>query len=520
MGQAIKQIVIVGGGTAGWLTAGILASQHLSHISSGLNITLIESSEIPTIGVGEGTWPTMRDTLNSIGITEQEFIACCDASFKQGSEFIGWKNGSNSDRYYHPFQAPHGFGQCDLVDYWQQSTQHTSFAHLLSAQPHLCDRHKAPKQLQTPEFAAVANYGYHLNAGKFAELLKRHCTTKLGVVLIDDTVVKVNGQQDQAIISVTTKQHGDVKGDLFVDCSGQSGLLISQHYQIELQSLKHILFNDSAIAVQAPHGTATQPLNSHTISTAHDSGWFWDIALPTRRGIGNVYASDFTSKEQAELDLKQYLTKQLSAKQIDELKFRHLTFAPGYRKRFWVQNCVAIGMSAGFIEPLEASALALVELSAKMLAKELPANNAIMDIASQRFNQRFEYRWQRIVDFLKLHYVLSERQSEYWQAHRHNNSIPEHLRQLLKLWQFQPPSYNDFIQIEEIFPAASYQYILYGMGFVTNARATEQRYTNKLQAERLYQENQQLINKYLNGLPSNRELINQLTANYNQQKAG
>jgi flavin-dependent dehydrogenase len=519
MSQIVKHIVIVGGGTAGWLTAGILAAQHASHLTTGIQVTLIESSKIPTIGVGEGTWPTMRDTLSSIGISEIEFIACCDASFKQGSQFINWKTEDKGDSYYHPFMAPHGFGQTDLVSFWH-SNQQLSFAHALAAQPHLCDHNKAPKQFQTPDFAAVTNYGYHLNAGKFAKLLKQHCINNLGVKHIDDKVTGVLAAANGDIASVNTEHHGAISAELFVDCSGQHGLIIDKHYKVPLVKLESTLFNNRAIAVQVPYQEQNQTISSHTISTAHDFGWVWDIALPTRRGVGNVYSSRFCDDELATRHLTDHLSKSLSCKQINKLTFKALKFTPGYRKQFWVNNCIAIGMSAGFIEPLEASALALVELSAKMLAKELPADKSIIPIAAKRFNKRFEYRWQRIIDFLKLHYVLSNRKSDYWQSHREADSIPEHLNELLTLWQHQPPSYNDFIQIEEIFPAASYQYVLYGMGFKTKPRATQQQYVNHLLAEKLTNENIQLINKYLAGLPTNRELINHITAQYQLQKAG
>lgn len=519
MSKPVKKIVIVGGGSAGWLTAGILAAEHLAHTPDGVQVTLIESANIPTIGVGEGTWPTMRDTLNSIGIDESEFITCCDASFKQGSQFVNWRRDDSPESYYHPFMAPHGFGQSNQVNFWHQYGVDRPFAHALSAQPHLCDAGKAPKQFQTPSYAMVANYGYHLDAGKFTQLLTRHCTTKLGVEHILDDVTQVIGDKSGSISAIDTKAHGQLEADLFIDCSGSKALLIGEHYQIPLKAQKSILFNDSAIAVQVPYENPNTPIASHTISTAHNNGWIWDIGLPTRRGIGCVYAQDMCTAEQAQHVLIDYLSKRVKSTQLDTLDFRALKYTPGYRETLWHHNCVAVGMSAGFIEPLEASALALVELSAKMIAKELPANTAIMAITAKRFNQRFNYRWERIIEFLKLHYVLSERTSDYWQAHRQIESIPERLTELLALWQYQAPSYNDFTEIEEVFPAASYQYVLYGMGFRSQLPVTHNRYTNHQLSQKLVMENQQLIQKYLAGLPTNRELINFVTAQYAAQDA-
>jgi len=511
MNKAVKEIIIIGGGSAGWLTAGILAADHNANSDDGINITLIESPNVSSVGVGEGTWPTMKNTLQTIGITEDEFIRCCDASFKQGSQFIGWLNKENNNSYYHPFVAPHGFGQCNLVSQWQQTNNNIPFAHALSFQPHLCDHGRAPKQIQTPQFAAVANYGYHLDATKFAILLQQHCVNKLGVKHVVDHVSQVNGLVNENISSISTQNKGDIKGDLFIDCSGSSALLIGKHYQIPFICKKDILFNDTALAIQVPYPTNDHPITSHTISTAQQVGWVWDIGLPSRRGVGYVYASDYISDTEAERVLRDYLYKSLPADVIDDIPCRTLSFAPGYREKFWHKNCVAVGMSAGFLEPLEASALALVELSAKLISKDLPCNQSIMEITASRFNKRFHYRWQRIIEFLKLHYVLSKRtDSKYWRDNTDETSIPKRLLELLDLWKYQEPSYTDFTEIEEIFPAASYQYVLYGMDFKTSKRSTVKRSDNFHLADKLFYENQQLCQKYLAGLPSNRELINHI----------
>ena len=406
----------------------------------------MKSPDVKTIGVGEGTWPTMRNTLETIGVSEVEFIQCCDVSFKQGSQFIGWVNGQKNDRYYHPFVPPVGYGECNLARYWQEQTSEKSFAHFTSYQAYLCDHNIAPKQFQTPEYAAVANYGYHLNAGKFAELLHKHCTEKLGVNYVRSHIEAINESQHGLIQSLTVSNSEEITGDLFIDCSGTHAILIGKHYQIPFINKKHILFNDSAIAVQVPYDEPDAPIRSQTVSTATDSGWIWDIALPTRKGIGHVFSSQYTNDETAKKTLIDYIAKDLAEEKIAELKFKKLTFEPGHREKFWHKNCVAVGMAAGFLEPLEASALALVELSAKMISKELPANQAILPITEKRFNERFHYRWKRIIEFLKLHYVLSERNSsQYWLDNKAKESIPEPLQELLTLWQYQPPSYNDFI---------------------------------------------------------------------------
>ena len=187
---------------------------------------------------------------------------------------------------------------------------------------------------------------------------------------------------------------------------------------------------------------------------------------------------------------------------------RKLTFEPGYRQHFWHRNCVAIGLSAGFIEPLEASALALVELSATMLSDQMPATREAMDIVARRFNDSFTYRWERVIDFLKLHYVLSRRRtSAFWRDNVAPATIPDRLRDLLVLWRHQPPSRYDLHRIEEVFPSASYQYVLYGMGFRPEPAVSTRRADDCDRADAFFREAAALTGKMLAALPSNRELL-------------
>jgi len=506
MSSTIKHIVIVGGGSAGWLTAALIAAEHQGTSPHGLKVTLIESPDVPAIGVGEGTWPTMRDTLRKIGVSETDFFREADAAFKQGSRFNRWVTGAHDDYYFHPFVLPQGYGETNLVAPWQERHAGIPFADLVSFQPHLCVTGRAPKQASTPEYAAVANYGYHLDAGKFGVFLRKHCLERLGVHHVSDHVTGVDSHDNGDIAALQTRHNGALAGDLFVDCSGLHSLLIDKHFNIEFLEQKHVLFNDSALAVQLPYPEADTPIASQTTSTAQSSGWIWDIGLPTRRGIGHVYSSAHTTDDKAEAELRAYI-----GADVDIAPPRKLSFTPGYRKTFWHRNCVAIGLSAGFIEPLEASALALVELSAAMLSDDMPMTRAAMDIVARRFNQVFSYRWERVIDFLKLHYVLSQRRdSPYWIDNTNPEAMPDHLRELLTLWRHRPPSRIDFSRIEEVFPSASYQYILYGMGFRTDHGAATRRLDDANLAESYYQEAASLTRKMLPALPGNRELIDHI----------
>lgn len=463
--RSIEQVVIVGGGTAGWLTASVLAAK-----LPELSITLVESADIPTIGVGEGTWPTMRETLASIGIAEAEFLRACDASFKQGSRFDGWRDGSAGDSYLHPFTAPPVGDARDLLGAWQAQGCSTPFAAAMTPQHAVCAQGLAPRQRTMPDYAGALNYGYHLDAAKFAALLMRHATGRLGVNHVVADVIGVGWSADGDIAQLELAGRDPIKGDLFIDCSGQAAILIGGHCGVAWVDRSDVSFNDRALAVQVPTAPDST-IASQTIGTAHKAGWLWDIALPTRRGIGCVYSSRFMTDEQAEAVLRDYLSANARGVDQGQLHPRQLRFVTGHRARFWDRNCLAIGLSAGFIEPLEASAIVMIELSVRALAENFPRRRAAMAIHAARFNELFHYRWDRIVEFLKLHYVLSRRDEPYWQAQRSQESVPARLRESLALWEDQPPSVWDFPRVDEVFPAASQQYVLYGMGFPLPASA-------------------------------------------------
>ncbi len=508
MTQAIRKVTIVGGGSAGWLTAGVIAAEHMSNSDSGVKVTLIESPDVEPIGVGEGTWPTMRATLKKIGVTETDFLRECDASFKQGAKFAKWVTGQDNDAYYHPLVLPEGYTEFNLAPHWSANSHSRSFADAVTFQGYLCENGLAPKQNTTPEYAHIANYAYHLDAGKFTKFLQRHCVEKLGVNHVLDHVVKINSNDSGDIESVSSENHGEIKGDLFIDCTGFNSLLLGKHFNIPFVNKKNILFNDCALAIQVPYSTDNDEIASHTISTAQSAGWIWDIGLSSRRGIGYVYSSEHATEDAALETLKNYIDP-LGKNNIDDSKIRKIPIVPGHREVFWHKNCVAVGLSAGFLEPLEASALVLIELSAAMISEQLPANREVMDIVAKRFNEKFLYRWARIIDFLKLHYVLTKRtDSDYWIDNCRPDTIPEELKSLLELWRYHSPWHKDFTQVDEVFPSASYQYVLYGMKFETQQRETLRRSDNNEMANSLFMQNQALTQKLLSGLPKNRELLN------------
>lgn len=533
MSEVIKEIVIVGGGTAGWLTAGILAAEHvILDQPDTIKITLVESPTIATIGVGEGTWPSMRETLKTIGVSETEFLKECDASFKQGSHFIGWLHGQN-DHYYHPFSLPENYHNTNLANHWLHFSEQVPFDRAVTFQAQLCEQGLAPKQITTPEYSFIGNYGYHLDAGKFSEFIKRHCVEKLGVnhILADVTEIKQadNGDIKSILCDTTTKgssesygenysegldkasdkHSNEISGDLFIDCTGNKALLIAQTLNVPFVSQKHVLFNDRALAVQIPYDEG-QEINSATNATAQANGWIWDIGLQSRRGVGHVYSSAHCSDETARKTLEDYIAATCNAN-ISELNIRPLSFEPGHRAEFWRNNCLAIGMSAGFIEPLEASAIALIEQSAKYLANQLPKTRTTMNIVAKRFNLKFSQRWGQIIEFLKLHYILTKRSdTKYWRDAASRATLSEEFLEKLQLWQHQCPYNYDSFATEELFPSASYQYVYYGMGGQTERKITAKMQKERQQVNQILQDNQNKTNQLMKVMPSNRALLEKI----------
>lgn len=502
----VKHIVIVGGGAAGWLTAGILAAEFHQSNERSVAVTLVESPDVNTIGVGEGTWPTMRTTLKKIGISEAEFIKECSASFKQGSKFVGWKTGAVDDVYYHPFTLPKSESGVNISAAWLDSYSNFAYGDAVCIQGRVCEKNLAPKQITTPEYAGALNYGYHLDAGKFGVMLQSHCVAKLGVEHIVDHVGLVESGDDGSIAAVVTKKNGRIVGDLFVDCTGSRSVLLGKYLQVPFVDLRGESINDFATAIQVPYLSDDAEIASATVATAQSSGWTWDIGLSSRRGVGYVYSSSHISCDQAEVELRNYIAKSVGSSVAGELSSKTIPIAAGHREIFWKKNCVAVGMAAGFIEPLEASALALVELSANMIRDELPMSSAALEIVAERFNSIFRYRWQRISEFLKLHYVLSERRdTPYWRDVTDPERVPDSLKRLLELWKYRAPHYNDMLHVEEIFPAASYEYVLFGMGYHQSriGRASD----NVEAGKQLIAETLRSSERYIAAMPSNRDLL-------------
>lgn len=522
--MTVRRIVIVGGGTAGWLTAAYL-SCNLPGAGQphGWAITLVESPEIGTIGVGEGSFPTLRSTLATLGRSEAEFLRASHATFKQGVRFVGWAGGATPgahgrDDYFHPFNLPFGGDAPGLLPFWldQASDPHRpSYAEAVTAQERVIRAGRAPKRFQDADFGGPMNYAYHFDAARLASFL-RDVATSNGVERIEATISTADRTERGDIAAVRPSDgRSPIAGDFFVDCSGFRALLIGDTLGARFRSVEDVLFNDRAIALQIPHDRPDTPVAPYTLATAHEGGWIWDIGLADRRGTGCVYSSRHMSDDEAEAVIRRYAGPAGS-----NLVSRQLRFRTGYRERQWIGNCMAIGLSAGFFEPLESTGIMLVEVAARMLAEMLAGSvdHAAIDGAARNFNRQMPARFEAIVEFLKLHYAVSRRaDTAYWRDNIDPASWPEGLRDKIAQWRRRLPSRFDFVVDHETFLPPSWAFILHGLGFDTQAgigtRAASPRHA--ADADLAFARVRQAADQAIDALPDHRALLD----HYQQQKS-
>lgn len=505
MTSSVRQVLIVGGGTAGWLTAGYLARMLGADRPGGAEITLVESADIGILGVGEGTFPTIRRTLARIGIDEADLIRRCGATFKQGAKFIDWQRPAGAEgrgHYLHGFQEVDSSEGPELLPYWLLGLcGDTAWDDVSTPQKRAGDAHRAPKLPTHPNFQGPLNYAFHFDAAALAVLLREQGIAN-GVRHITGTVEAVTLREDVAIAGVALAEGETLTADLYIDCTGFRAELIGKALGQPWKSCSDTLFCDSAIAMQLPYAQPGDPIASYTLSTAQRSGWIWDIGLEARRGIGHVYSSAHGDAEQAERALRAYAGS--AGEKIETRSFR---FGAGYREVSWHKNCVAIGLSSGFFEPLEATGIVFSEIAAVLIANLFPWAGDF-ETSARQFNDNLRRRYERARDFLKLHYFLSERRdSDFWHDNADPASVPDSLKELLDRWHFRPPTEIDFDPNIDIFGQSSWQYVLYGMGWKTDlsARAGVFRYAED--ARTAFANIDRQADYALRTLPTNRELV-------------
>ena len=505
MDELCRKIVVVGGGSAGWLLASRLAKKLNVKDNAAFSVTVIESPDVNIVGVGEGTWPTMRQTLRKIGVKETDFMRECCAAFKQGTKFVGWRDGGDQDFYYHPFDAPGGSNSYNAGDLWHKYKRPyspDSFCAAVSPQYYSCEQGLAPKTITHGEYQGFLNYAYHLDAVKLVAFLRRHATENLGIRLIEGNVLGVQKDENGWIDHLITKEHGNLEGDLFFDCTGFNALLMHQNMDVPYSRLDDTLFVDRALVMQVPYDHETAPLASTTISTAHDAGWIWDIGLSDRRGVGFVYSSNHMNDEEALAGLRQYVGHKASS-----LPDRQIKFQARRLDRFWEKNVIAVGLAAGFVEPLEAAAIMMIETTADWFCERFPSSRHVMTLQSRIYNETFLGYWDRIVQFIKFHYVLSKRTTDFWKDNKRESSIPQDLLEKLKLWQYCAPFSQDFLADSYVFSWQSFQYVYFGMGSSYDSASRNEYPEERVAFLKDFDRTKAMTKKALETLPSNRELL-------------
>jgi tryptophan halogenase len=400
--NSIKKIVILGGGTAGWMTAAALSNA----LQQGCQITLIESEQIGTVGVGEATIPPIRLFNQSLGINENDFIRATQGSFKLGIQFINW--GRQNHSYFHPFGS---YGrQFDLVSlhhHWLQAKlegKAQAFDQYSMAWVAAQQGRFAPPVTDPRHVLSTHDYAYHFDAGLYAHYLRQYSEAK-GVLRIEGKINAVKQNSVSGFIEAVQLDNGQlVEGELFIDCSGFRGLLIEDTLKTGYQDWSHWLPCNRAWAVPSERGDFTP----YTKSTAHAAGWQWRIPLQHRTGNGHVFSNHFMSEQQAQ----DILLQNLGAKALAEP--RMLQFVTGRRNLFWNKNVVAIGLASGFLEPLESTSIHLIQAGiAKLLA--LFPDRDFDPLLTEEYNRVAIREIENIRDFIILHYKLTERDdSELW----------------------------------------------------------------------------------------------------------
>lgn len=448
----ISKIVIVGGGTAGWMAA---ASLSRFTANRPISITLIESTTIGTVGVGEATIPSIVDFNHSIGLDELDFIRATRASFKLGIQFENWR--VQGDRFFHPF-ADYGinFNGVEFQHYFYRLKKNNPAENLhdYSIGTQLAKHNHFAQPKENPDGPlADYSYAYHFDAALYAKVL-RELSIARGVAHIDQKIEKINLRKTDGFIESVLLDNGQIiDGELFIDCTGFKGLLIEESLHTGYEDWQQWLLCDGAVAVQSLNTGDPAPF---TRVTALDAGWMWQIPLQHRTGNGYVFCSQFLDKTKAE----ETLLQRVSGKTISTPK--PFAFKAGRRKKVWNKNCYALGLASGFIEPLESTSISLIQTGITHLLTFFPDKSFDAGMIAE-VNRRHQHEMERIRDFIVLHYKLTQRtDTEFWR-YCQAMEIPASLEHKLELFK----SCGHILQHEpEAFEKSSWLSIYNGFGVI------------------------------------------------------
>lgn len=500
----IKNVVVVGGGTAGWMTSSLLAKV----LGKSLNITLVESDNIGIVGVGEATIPPIINFNKAIGIDEKEFLKATQGTIKLGIDFKNWNDHGKS--YMHAFgNIGKKFPFCDFHHFWlkaQQLEKDTAETPPLNNKNfwNFSLNYQAAKQ---GKFAPITNipntnlaglsYAYHFDAGLYAKFLSEHAQG-MGVKRIEGTIVNVTQDLNSGFINLLELENGTtVEGDLFIDCTGLAALLIEKTLSTGFEDYSHWLPCNRAIAVPCERTEKTEP---YTRSTAHSIGWQWRIPLQHRTGNGLVYSDKYMTDEEA----KEVLLNNLDGKPLAEP--RVVPFRTGRRRKQWNKNVVSIGLSSGFFEPLESTNIHLIQTAAIRLVKFFPHNGINIEEVDE-FNRQSKIESEGIRDFIILHYKLNGRNdSEFWRACQRMD-VPESLINKIQLFK---KTGKVFCNPDDLFTEIAWQQVMIGQGNIPEDHHPLVDTLSTEQIDDLMDNLKTLINRTVEKLPSHDEFLSSL----------
>ena len=420
----MKNIVILGGGTAGWMTANLLQKKWRQR---GIQISVVESPDIGIIGVGEGSTPLLKEFFDSLEISESEWMPQCNATYKNGISFNDWSTVPGYESYFHPFPCSLDFATFGFLykytELRRKGADVLAHPNRFSLMAGLTERKLAP--LPAENFPFHFQYGYHFDSVLIGKFL-REKAKESGVCHIEATVEKVEQESDGSIKSLLLNTGQILSGDFFVDCSGFASILLQKTLKVPFVSFAENLFNDSAVAI--PTDIETE-IPAETLSTALSNGWAWKIPLTNRFGNGYVFSSKYCSPDEAETELRSHLNILES-----DVEARHLKMKVGRVQETWAKNCVAVGLSQGFIEPLEATALQFVYSTIEQFSQALEEGNFSGENRDE-FNARMNANFEGVRDYIVLHYKTNSRSdSQYWIDNRENQKISHNLRSMIECW--------------------------------------------------------------------------------------
>lgn len=479
----IKSILIAGGGTSGWMSA-IYLQKILNSKKQQVKVTLIESADLSTIGVGEATVHNIRHFFQALGLDEKELMEQTQATFKTGILFKNWRKPQNGleHAYFHPFE-PHNYGGIwDISTHWflNESFKKQKFDEGVSISTYLARTGKSPKSPQSNQYQGLVPYAYHLDATLLGGYLRKKAI-ELGVEHVITNINSVDTHNGE--ITKIRSQEQVFSADLYIDCTGFKGLLIESLSDSNWVSYEDALPCNRAVAIQRNYPQGHTP-NSYTTSTALSNGWVWQIDLQNRQGTGYVYDGNRLTKEEAEQELRAFL-----GEESDVLKSQHLEMKIGRRKEFWIGNCVAIGLSGGFIEPLESTGIYLIETGIKLLSGYQPSLDS-NQILKDAYNQTMSNLYEDLKDFIVLHYCLTDRDdTEFWCHSAKTHEYTPKLKEKLDLWQYKVCQSIDFQGSQGIlFSEHNYRYVLYGMDYYPNIIGTLQETITDIESQHVFQQ--------------------------------